>query len=60
MMKGRALGKPAEGGRIVAVKLTWPLGLTVTLVVLKVTTGLACTTVCNAQPTTHHETQQRQ
>ena len=51
MMKGCALGKPADGGRIVAVKLTWPLGFTVTLVVLNVTTGLACTTVCSAQAT---------
>ena len=35
------LGRPAPGGRMVAVKLNWPLAFTDALAVLNVTTGLA-------------------
>ena len=47
---GRALGRFLDGGRTVAVKVTWLVGLTEILVVLKLTTGLACTIVCTAKP----------
>jgi hypothetical protein len=51
MMALRALGRPADGGRMVAVKLKWPLPFTEALVVLKVTTGSACTIVCDGATT---------
>ena len=41
-----ALGRPADGGRTVAVKLNWLLAFTEALVMLNVTIGSAWTIVC--------------
>ena len=51
---GDALGRLADGGRMVAVKLKRPPDLTVALVALKVTIGLACTIVCMTEPGGSH------